>query len=27
MIPWTGDVETLQRLSIDPEFDPQEEQA
>ena len=24
MIPWTGDLETLKRLAIDPEFDPQE---
>ncbi len=24
MIQWTGDVETLERIAIDPEFDPQE---
>lgn len=24
LMPWTGDLETLERLAIDPEFDPQE---
>ena len=24
MIKWTGDVETLERIAMDPEFDPQE---
>jgi predicted DNA-binding antitoxin AbrB/MazE fold protein len=24
MIQWTGDVETLERIAIDAEFDPQE---
>ncbi len=24
MVQWTGDVETLERMAIDPEFDPQE---
>ncbi len=24
IIKWTGDVETLERLAMDPEFDPQE---
>jgi len=24
MIQWTGDVETLERIAMDPEFDPQE---
>jgi predicted DNA-binding antitoxin AbrB/MazE fold protein len=25
LIPWSGDLETLDRLAIDPEFDPQEQ--
>jgi predicted DNA-binding antitoxin AbrB/MazE fold protein len=24
LIPWNGDLETLDRLAMDPEFDPQE---
>jgi predicted DNA-binding antitoxin AbrB/MazE fold protein len=24
MLKWTGDAETLERLAMDPEFDPQE---
>ncbi len=24
IVKWTGDLETLERLAIDPEFDPQE---
>lgn len=24
MLKWTGDVETLERIASDPEFDPQE---